>query len=1254
MSKRADAAEAIFWADEVDDSVAIQRYQTLVNTVDDGIYQLDTDGRFVAVNDIIVEMSGYARDELLGEHVSILLADDDVERIAREIERSVANDDRLTETFEIAARTAADETRYCELRVSLLVEDSDFQGSVGIVRDVTDRKRTEETLDEHERQLERERDLIDRILETSPVGVQVLDTDGRVTRMNERIREILEIPEDETGEYDPSDRTVYDENGREVTVDEHPFTRTLETGDPVYEEILRVELPSGDSRWLSVNAAPVFNDAGEIDRVVTTGEDITALKERERELETELDEIFGRISDAFYAVDDQFRFTHVNERAAEFMGRTRDELLGRNVWDVFPEAADSPLSDRFRDAMESQEPVSFERYSEPFGIWAEVNAYPSETGLSVYFRDITERKERERKLRESERRSRTLVEHFPNGAVALFDEKLQYTTVGGEIIEDLEDSADEIVGQDILERYPEELADRLEPKYRAALAGERSTFEFEFRDRHWYAHTVPVEDDEGDVSGGMVMVQDITDRKEAERDLRESEAKFRTVTENLDEIVWMMTPDTEEFLYVNPAYEEVYGRDREALYEDPYAFAEALHPEDRDRVLDAWAKLPEEEYEEEFRIVRPDGEVRWVNARTAEANDESREVTRIVGIAEDVTERKERERELETLFEVLPVGVVVAEADGEIVEANDTARAIWGGDVFDASSVDEYERYPVRWADSGERVEPEEMTLARVVNGEAVTDSDIFEIDAVDGERLIVELEGMPIRDEAGEVTRGVVTLSDITERRTAQRRLAESERRYRTLAEHFPNGVVGVYDRDLRYTLAAGEKIGDPAPSKEEVEGARMPELYPDDAVADLEPLFRAAIEDGETGSVQTEVVGRHWQVWATPLRDADGEIFAGLSFAQDITERKARKRELERALDLLEKTERIADVGGWEIDTETRDVFWTDHIFELLAVDGDEEPPLEEAIDMYHEKDQPIVEAAVEEALASGESFDVEVRVHTESGEMRWLRLQGVPETDDGHVVSLRGAAHDITEHKKRERRLEKVIERLEESNERLEQFAYAASHDLQEPLRMVSSYLQLLESRYADDLEEDAQEFVEFAVDGAERMRAMIDGLLKYSRVETQGEPLEPVELGDVLDEVRDDLQLTIERSGAEITAEELPPVEGDASQLRQVFQNLLENAIEYSGDAAPRIHVSAERDGPDWVVSVRDEGIGIDTEDANRIFDVFQRLHSREEYSGTGIGLALCERIVERHGGDIWVESEPGEGSTFSFTLPSTDA
>ncbi|MFB6221895.1 MAG: ATP-binding protein [Halolamina sp.] len=232
-----------------------------------------------------------------------------------------------------------------------------------------------------------------------------------------------------------------------------------------------------------------------------------------------------------------------------------------------------------------------------------------------------------------------------------------------------------------------------------------------------------------------------------------------------------------------------------------------------------------------------------------------------------------------------------------------------------------------------------------------------------------------------------------------------------------------------------------------------------------------------------------------------------------------------------------------------------------------------------------------------------------------------------------------------------LEKTVEQLRTSNERLEQFAYAASHDLQEPLRMVSSYLQLLENRYEDSLDAEAREYIDFAVDGADRMRAMVESLLEYSRV-SRGEPLEPTDADAILEDALVDLQVRIEETDATVTADDLPTVQGDGDQLALVFRNLIANAIEYSGDEPPRVHISAERDDDMWRFSVADEGIGIAPEYHDRIFNVFEQVHAGEGAAAGagGVGLAVCERIVERHGGDIWVESQPGEGATFHFTTP----
>ena len=234
----------------------------------------------------------------------------------------------------------------------------------------------------------------------------------------------------------------------------------------------------------------------------------------------------------------------------------------------------------------------------------------------------------------------------------------------------------------------------------------------------------------------------------------------------------------------------------------------------------------------------------------------------------------------------------------------------------------------------------------------------------------------------------------------------------------------------------------------------------------------------------------------------------------------------------------------------------------------------------------------------------------------------------------------------------KVESANRELARSNAELEQFAYVASHDLQEPLRMISSYTQLLERRYGDQLDDKAKKYMFYAVDGAVRMQRLITDLLAYSRVGSRAQPLAKTDSHVALGEAIRNLSAAIAESGAVVTNADLPMVMADRVQLAQLFQNLIGNAIKFRGSESPRVHVGVERTAEGWVFCVRDNGIGIDARHFERIFVIFHRLHSREEYPGTGIGLALCRRIVERHGGRLWVESETGRGSAFLFSLRGT--
>ncbi|WP_306054459.1 ATP-binding protein [Natronococcus wangiae] len=501
---------------------------------------------------------------------------------------------------------------------------------------------------------------------------------------------------------------------------------------------------------------------------------------------------------------------------------------------------------------------------------------------------------------------------------------------------------------------------------------------------------------------------------------------------------------------------------------------------------------------------------------------------------------------------------------------------------------------------------------------------------------------------------------TDNTEREKAEAEMtrvpaeSEQERRlYETLISSTPD-LVYAFDLDYRFIFANDALLEMWGQSFEESVGntllengyeqwhAEMHEREIDRVVETKEPIR------GEVAFEHAELGRRIYDYIFAPVLNDEGEVEAIAGTTRDITERK----EAEEALQ--ESKERFRALVAASSDVVYRmNPDWSEmHHLEGKEFIADTHASTSDWLDKYiHPDDQERVKEAINEAIRTKSTFELEHQVQQVDGSLGWTFSRAVPMLDeDGDIVEWIGMASDITERKEYERELEQANTQLKRSNAELKRFAHAASHDLQEPLRMVSSYLQLLENRYGDDLDADATEYIEFAVDGADRMREMVDALLEYSRVNTREEDFETIDCETILEEAMENLQMAIDESDATITSDELPTVSGDERQLIQLFQNLLDNAITYAGDDSPTVHVSAERRHGEWTFSVRDDGIGIDPEKTDGIFEVFNRLHTPDEYGGTGIGLAICERIVMTHDGRIWVESDPGEGTTFFFTIP----
>jgi len=617
---------------------------------------------------------------------------------------------------------------------------------------------------------------------------------------------------------------------------------------------------------------------------------------------------------------------------------------------------------------------------------------------------------------------------------------------------------------------------------------------------------------------------------------------------------------------------------------------------------------------------------------------------------------RESEQKYKTLFEASPEGIIIIDLDGKILKCN--------------AAVPKLTKLPRETLIGKQFMElgllnPEELSkimemFPKLVRGDC---SGTGEVQIRSGEQKRY-LEAFPaVIEEDSEISALQIMIRDITERKIAEEALRENERRYRLLAENVTD-IIWTVDMDLRYTYIS--------PSVTRLQGYSVEEamaLSVDETLtpASMEVVMKTladelARENGGQKDVHRSQTLEFEQyckdghtIWTeatmTFLRDPDGRPVGILGVTRDITERKRAEETLqkseERYRDLFENANDLIQ----SVDSEGNFVYINMKWLETLGYSKEELKKLN-LTDILR-KDQIPHCMEIFKKVCSGETFGkVETIFITKDG--REIIVEGNVNAyfKDGRFVSTRGIFRDITERKQAEDKLEQTVAKLARSNAELEHFAYIASHDLQEPLRMVSSYVQLIERRYKGRLDEDADEFIAFAVDGASRMRALINGLLTYSRVDTRAKPFEPTDSEIIFKQATDNLKVAIEESGAVITHDPLPTVMADDLQLSQLLQNLIGNGIKFSSERQPQINVSAEKKENEWLFSIRDNGIGIDPKNQERIFQIFKRLHSRSEYQGTGIGLAVCKKIAERHGGRIWVESGLGKGSTFYFTITNT--
>lgn len=541
--------------------------------------------------------------------------------------------------------------------------------------------------------------------------------------------------------------------------------------------------------------------------------------------------------------------------------------------------------------------------------------------------------------------------------------------------------------------------------------------------------------------------------------------------------------------------------------------------------------------------------------------------------------------------------------------------------------------------------------------------TEIVRIRTRGGRLLPYEFTGSMVTHEDGSPRYVCGVARDVSQRRRSERALREREQALSNLIRNLP-GVVYRYRNEKDFPVefmseGCADLTGYPRERLESGEISWANELlHPDDREA-VRRNVREALEEGRqyqtTYRINTAETGTRW-IWeqGRGVDDPEGSVEYLDGYLTEITDIVEIEEELRREKAFTESALDAQPDIFYVFAPNGEILRWNDRFNEATGY-TDEEIASMHPTDFVESDDIPTVRGAIDRVKTDREPVVIEATLVSKEGTHVPYEFTGSIIEDLGESIYdineydsyICGTGRDISQRVTAERERQKAIDELERSNDELERFAYVASHDLKEPLRMIRSYLDLIKRRYEGELDDDADEFITYAVDGAERMRTMIDDLLTYSRIGTDDLTAQSVDCNVVLDRVLDTLQISIDEQDARITVDSLPTIEGDFQQLGQLFQNLISNAIAYSGEAPPTIRVSAIERDDGWQFSVADRGIGIEPEQTEAVFEIFS---SGAVSSSTGIGLAICQKIVRRHGGRIWVESEPRVGSTFHFTLP----
>ncbi|MGB9939096.1 PAS domain S-box protein [Methanosarcina sp.] len=1025
----------------------------------------------------------------------------------------------------------------------------------------------------------------------------------------------------------------------------------------------RIILANGEEHTVHEQGEVIFDGNNTPVRMKGTVQDITERKKVEKALE--LANVYNRSLieanvDPLVTIGPDGKITDVNNSTEFVTGYSRKELIGTDFSDYFtePEKAREGYKHVFQKGLVRNYPLEIRHKDGHITpVLYNASVYLDEAGevIGVFAaaRDITELRKTENALKESLNFQETLLDAVP---VPIFYKNTEGRFIGcnklfanevvglpkekiiGKIYRELTNNAPE----DLIKKYDENDLQiyRNGKEHRAELKNQYLTKSL---GKEFVVTKVPFFNIKGGIEGLIGALFDITEHKRAEKALKLASAYNRSLIEaSIDPLV-TIGPDG-KITDVNNSTELVTGYSRTELIGTDFSDYFTEPEKAREGYRHVFQKGLVRDYPLEIR--HQNGQLTPVLYNASVYRDDAGEVIGVFAAARDITERKKAEEKIQILANVVESSddaITTKSLDGIITNWNKGAERIYG------YSAEEILGKNVSILEPDELRGEIEQLIEKIKLGERIHHYETLRL-RKDGTTINISITLSPVFNASGELVAISTIARDITESKKAEEAMRLSNIYNRSLIEASLDPLVTIGpDGKITDVNEATELVTDY--SRNELIGTDFSDYFtePEKAREGYQQVFR----EGLVRDYPLEIQHQNGQLTpvlynASVYRDESGKIIGVFAAARDITERKKAEEALRLSniynRSLIEASlDPLVTIGP---DGKITDV---NKATELVTGYSRHELAGTDFSDYFTEPEK--AKEGYQQVFREGLVLDYELEIQHRSGYVTPVLYNASVYRDEAEeVIGVFAAARDITERKKAEAMLKLKLEELARSNAELEQFAYVSSHDLQEPLRMIASYLQLLQRKYQGELDDKADKYINFAVDGASRMQSLINDLLEFSRVTTKAREFEPVECELILDRVLSDLEIPIRENKAIISYDPLPEITADYTQLAQVFQNLISNAIKFRGKEAPEVYISAEKKEDQWLFSVRDNGIGIDPKYSDRIFEVFKRLHKREEYPGTGIGLSICKKIVERHGGNIWVESEPGKGSTFYFTLP----